>query len=304
MRLIKRFGYNLKKYWQLNLMILLPLAFVLFFCYAPMYGIQIAFKDFSAGKGIWGSPWVGFKNFENFITGYKFWPVLWNTLRVSLSTLLFGFPFSVLLAVGINELGGRRYKKAVQMITYAPYFISVVILIGLLNQICDMRTGPLNGLITSLGFPAVDFIGSPQWFTPMYVFTSIWQSSGFNAVIYIAALSSVDQELYEAAAIDGVTKLKKIWYIDLPCIAPTVAIMFIMQVGRLLSVGFEKVFLMQNPINIGSSEVISTYIYNIGLVNANYSFGAAVDLFNSVISVVLVLMANRVVKRLSGTGLW
>ena len=293
-----------KKSWQLYLLISLPVLHVLLFSYGPMYGIQIAFKDFFANQGIIGSNWVGLKHFNRFFNSYYFGRILKNTLTISLAGLVAGFPVPVALALMLNEVSGRRIRKTIQTATYAPYFISVIVLVGLLQQFLDARIGPLNNMLGLFGLERIYFMGEPGLFVAIFVISEIWQGAGYAAVIYLAALSVIDPDLYEAAVIDGASRLQKIWHIDLPGIAPTVTILLIMSLGSTMNVGFEKIYLMQNPLNESVSEVISTYVYKIGLVQIQYSFASAVGLFNSVINCILLVLANGMSRKFGGASFW
>jgi putative aldouronate transport system permease protein len=294
----------IKRNWQLYLVILLPVVYIAVFAYVPMYGVLIAFEDFSARKGILHSPWVGLKHFTRFVSLPSFWRIIGNTVTISLYTLAAAFPLAILLALGLNEVSSRWFKKSVQMMTYAPYFISTVVMVAILFQVLDYRRGPLNLLIQALGGNPILFMGIPELFKSIYVWSGVWQTTGFGAVIYLAALAGIDPQLHDAAYIDGASRLQRIRHIDLPGILPTIIILLIMNIGGVMNVGFEKVFLMQNAQNLSSSEIIATYIYKVGLINADYSFSAAVGLFNSVINLALLLASNTVARRLSGSALW
>lgn len=290
--------------WQLYLLVLLPLAHIIIFAYVPMYGVQIAFKDFRADLGILGSPWVGMKHFIKFFKNYQFRRVLTNTLNIGLSSLVFGFPMPILFAVMLNELSNQKVKKTIQTISYAPHFISITVLAGMIIMFLDSRIGPVNKLITFFGGQSVTFMAEPGMFVPIYVISGIWQGMGYSAVIYLAALAGVDQELYEAAVIDGANRLQKIIHIDLPGIAPTIVILLILNAGSVMNQGYEKAFLLQNELNKEASEIISTYVYKQGLVQVKYSFSAAVGLFNSVINFVLLFITNFIAGRLGDTSLF
>lgn len=285
------------------LMILPALIYVLMFCYAPMYGLQIAFKNYKMSLGVAGSPWVGFRNFTDFFSSYYFGTLIRNTLVLSLYNLIVGFPIPIIIALILNELTGK-FKKFTQTILYAPHFISLVVLVSTLNCMLSPSQGVVNTILEMLGFERNYFMANPAYFPHLYVWSGVWQGMGWSAIIYLAALSGIDPTLYEAADIDGATRIQKILHINLPALMPTIIIMLIMSVGRIASVGYEKVYLMQNELNIETAEVISTYVYKRGLLNSNYSFAAAVDLFNNVINVILVLIANKVSKLVSDTSLF
>lgn len=293
-----------KKYWQLYLMLLLPLTLVFIFNYIPMYGTILAFKDYKISKGIWESPWVGLEHFRNFFSLPDCYRMIRNTLSISLYTLVASFPCAILLAICLNETRSRKLMKFGQMVTYAPYFISVVVLVAMLNQFLEPTTGIVNRIITAFGGKPQNLLVQGKSFIHLFVWSGIWQSTGYNAILYIASLTSVPTELYEAATIDGATKFQRILNIDIPAILPTATIMLIMNFGKVMNVGFEKAFLMQNAANMQYSEVISTYVYKIGLVNMNMSFSTAVNLFNSIVNLILIVIVNMVTRRLSDTSLF
>lgn len=294
---------NIREHWELYLIMVVPLAFLFVFAYYPMYGAQIAFKDFKIRAGIWDSPWVGFKHFQAFFNAYDFWRLIQNTLTISLVSLIIGFPAPIILAIALNECKRSGFKKLVQMSTYAPYFISTVVLVSMMNIILA-QDGIINNFLAGLGLSKVNFLGDPNLFKYVYSISGTWQGAGYSAVIYIAALSGVDPQLHEAAIIDGANKVQRIYHIDIPCILPTAVILLILNMGSILNVGFEKTFLMQNSLNISRSDVISTYVYRLGLINAQYSFSTAVGLFNSVVGLTLTVAANEIARRLGDTSLW
>ncbi len=295
---------SLRRYWQLYLIMVPALLYFFVFKYIPIANAAIAFKDFNVLKGIWGSPWVGFKYFDLFFSNPVFWTLLQNTLGLSLYGLVVGFPFAIILALCLNEIRDGFFKRFTQLVTYAPYFISTVIMVSMLMLVFAPRLGIANLGLNALGQESINFLGIPVMFPSIYVWSGVWQYSGYSAVIFLAALSGVDPQLYEAAKIDGANRFQKIINVDLPGIMPVIVIILILNVGNLLSIGFEKVFLMQNPLNLSSSEIIATYVYKIGLLNANYSFATAVGLFNSVINMILLVSVNAFAKRISDTGLW
>ena len=292
------------KCWQLYLILLLPVAYVFIFSYIPMYGLTLAFKEFFPNRGILGSPWVGLEYFERFLRAPSSVSIIRNTLVLSFYSLLAGMPCPIILAIALNEVNNQHYKKTVQMITYAPYFISTVIMVSLIMEWLDLRMGIVNQIIRFFGGDAVNFMGRPEYFRSIYVWSGVWQFAGFNSIIYLAALAGIDAELYEAARVDGANKLQKIWHIDLPGITPTIVVLLILNSGQLMSVGFDKVFLMQNNLNTPVSEVISTYTYKIGLVQLNFSYSTAVGFFNSLVNFVLLVFVNFVSKKVSNTSLW
>jgi len=295
---------NMKKNYELYLLSLPMFIYILVFHYGPMYGVQIAFKDFIAVKGINGSPWVGFEHFVRFFKSYHFWTLLKNTLGISIYSLAVGFPCPIILALMLNEVRHKYFKKTIQMVTYAPHFISVVVLVGIMTAFLSPNTGIVNQLIKKLGMEPIAFLEKPEWFKTLYVFSEVWQRAGWNSIIYMAALTNIDVQLHEAAIVDGSNKLQRIWYIDIPGIMPTTVILLILNMGNIMSVGFEKVFLMQNSLNMRSSEVISTYVYKVGLMGGEFSFSSAVGLFNSVINFMLVITVNRIARRVGETTLW
>lgn len=298
---VKRF---LLHNWQLWLLLLPALAWLIVFCYAPMYGVQIAFKDYKVKLGISGSPWAGMKYFNQFFTTSIAVKSIRNTLLLSLYSLLWCFPIPILFALLLNMLRNQRYKKFVQTISFAPHFVSTVVVVTMMNIMFAPSNGWVNKIITSLGFDEVLFMTRPEYFRSMYIGSSLWQDMGFNAIVYIAALAGVSPELHEAAIVDGASKLKRLIHIDIPCILPTVIIMFILSVGNLFSVGYEKAYLMQGSLNTEVSEIISTYVYKVGLQGAQYSFSSAVGLFNSVVNLVLLLAVNTISRKVSETSLF
>ncbi len=293
-----------KNTWQLWILVLPALIWICVFAYAPMYGVQLAFKDYKVNLGITGSPWAGLKYFNQFTSLSNFRTLIRNTLLLSVYSLIFAFPAPVILALMLNALKLPKYKKFVQTVTYAPYFISTVVLVSMLNIFLAPSNGFVNTIVEAFGGKAITFMGEPKWFRFVYVASGIWQGTGWAAIIYLAALGGVDTSLYEAAIMDGANKLQMTFHIDLPCILPTVVIMFILNTGSLLNVGYEKAYLMQNSLNNQVSEIISTYVYKIGLLNAKYSFSTAVGLFNSLINFVLVVAVNYISRRLTENSLW
>jgi len=291
------------RHWQLYLLLLLPLAWLITFKYAPMYGLQIAFKDYKIRAGFWESPWVGLKYFKSFIGSYYFPRLIGNTIGISLYQLLAGFLPPIVLAIALNECRIRFLKKTVQMLTYAPYFLSTVIIAGILTQTLSLM-GIVNTIIKSMGMAPVSFLGEPRFFKSIFVWSGIWQGTGYTSIIYIAALAGINPELQEAAYIDGANIWQRIWHVDIPGIIPTAIILFIISTAGILNVGFEKAFLLQNPLNMSSSDVISTYTYRMGLVDLNYSLAAAVGLFQSVISFAFMITVNKAAKVISEISLW
>ncbi len=291
------------KHWQLYLLILPSLLSVIIFKYIPMYGVQIAFRDYQPAKGFMGSPWVGLKYFEDFFSSYQFSRLLINTLSISIYSLLALLPVPVILALSLNETRWRFFKKSVQTITYAPYFISTVVLVSIIFQFLSPY-GLLNNLLGLFGVEKVDLMANPALFKSLYVWSGVWQQAGYYAVIYLAALAGINSELYEAAWIDGASTLQKIIHIDLPGIMPTIIIILILNTASILNVDYQKILLMQNQLNMETSDVISTYVYRQGLVSVQYSFSSAIGLFNSVISMILFYGVNFLARKYSETSLW
>ena len=296
----------MKRNYCLYLFLVPAVVFIGVFCYAPMYGVLMAFQDYSPTKGIMGSTWVGMKWFRTFFDLPRFWQIVKNTLVVSLYSLVVGFPIPIVLALMINSVKNTRFKKLTQTVTYMPHFISTVVLCSMVIQFTNARTGLINQFLGLFGVPAVNYMAKKEYFYGIYVWSGVWQSLGYSSILYIAALSSVSPELHEAAIIDGAGIMKRIWHIDIPGILPTICIMLIMQCGRLLSMGYEKILLLQNPLNTVVSEVISSYSYNVS-INAGtpqYSYAAAIDLFTAVINLVMLCLVNGLVKKMNQTSLW
>lgn len=298
------FRRSLKKNWSLYLLVTPVLLYFAIFVFWPMYGVIIAFKDFQPNLGIFGSEWVGFKHFIDFFTSVHFGRTLRNTLTLSLYSLAVNFPLPIALAVMMNDLRSRRIKKAVQTITYLPHFISMVVLCGMITLFFRNETGLFNLLLQHFGGEPVNFLNTPEYFKHVYVWTGVWQNLGWNTIIYMAALSGMDVQLLEAASIDGANKFQKIRHIILPYLLPTAILLLILESGYVMSVGFEKVFLLQNDLNMEMSDVISTLVYRKGITEYQFSFSAAVGLFNSVVNCVILLAVNGVSKRLGETSLW
>jgi multiple sugar transport system permease protein/putative aldouronate transport system permease protein len=296
--------HKIRAKWQLYVLLALPLLYLLVFAYWAMYGVPSAFRDFNPGQGLTGSPWVGLKHFDRFVSSFDFARTLQNTLVLSLYGLVAGFPFPIMLALGLNYVGRRWFQRSVQLVTYAPYFISTVVMVGIILQLLAPNTGLVNHFLRALGFPQVNFMARPELFAHIYVWSGIWQTVGFSAVIYLAALSGVDPTLHEAAIVDGASKMQRMWHIDLPEIIPLAIVLLILSMGGILSTGFEKILLLQNPLNLRASEVIDTYVYRVGLAAAvpNYSYAAAVGLFKSIVGLILVLMVDRFAKRMGQAG--
>jgi putative aldouronate transport system permease protein len=298
---LKRF---LLRNWRLYLLLLPGLAWAAVFCYLPMYGVTIAFKDFNAKLGILGSPWAGLKYFRQFFSTNIAMKTVTNTVYLSVLSLLFGFPAPILFALLLNQASHLKFKKFVQTVSFAPYFISVVVIVSMLNIMLAPQTGFIGNIVKRINGREILFMTRPQYFRSLYVGSGIWQGMGFGAVVYIAALTAVSPDLHEAAIMDGASKLRRILHIDFPSIVPTIMIMLILSVGNLFSIGYEKAYLMQNSVNTAVSEIISTYVYKIGLMNAQFSFSAAVGLFNSVVNFALLILTNLVVRRFSEMSLF
>ena len=287
----------------LFLLFIPPMIFYLVFHYAPMFGVMIAFKRFDFVLGVLRSPWAGFHYFQRFVGDPFFWRAVRNTLLINLYSLLWGFPAPVVLALLLNEVRSRRFKRLSQTITYLPHFISTVVVCGMIVNALASR-GPVNGLLTTLGAEPIRFMTSPEWFRPIYIASGIWQNAGFGSIMYMAALAAINPELYEAATVDGAGRWQKMVHITLPGIVPTIIILLILNLGQIMDVGFEKVFLLQNGSTFETSDVISTYVYRVGLVGADFSYGTAINLFKSVIGLVFVWSANTLSRKLQGTSLW
>jgi len=292
------------KNWQLYAFIFPAFASIVLFSYVPIYGVQIAFKKFVPTKGIWGSEWVGFDHFVRFFDSYYFGDLIFNTMGISLYSILVGFPIPVLLALGLNELRNGFFKKSVQTITYAPHFISIVVMSGIIIAFLSPETGIVNRFLGLFGIEPIAFLSEARWFKSVYVLSDVWQSMGWGTVIYMAALAGIDPQQHEAAIMDGASRIRRIWHINLPGIAPTMIILLILSTGGILNVGFEKILLLQNQLNMDSSDVISTYVYRSGLKQAQYSFSSAVGLFNSVINFIILVAVNWIARRKSETSLW
>lgn len=306
MNALSRFAQKarLRRNWDLYLLLLLPFLYFLIFHMFPIYGVQIAFKKYSAAKGIFGSRWVGFDHFENFFSSYYFSVVMKNTLLLSFGQLILGFPTPLLLALSINEVEHQGFKRTIQTVTYLPHFLSVAVVVAMLKSFLSPSVGAINQIIEMLGGESYYFMSDPAWFKPLYIISGIWQNMGWGSIVYLAALSSISVDIYEAARIDGASRMQRIIYINLPHLLPTICTLFILNTGKVMSLGFEKVFLMQNPLNIDTSEIISTYIYKKGILNAQYSFSTAVGLFNSVINLFLVLVVNGISRKINETSIW
>lgn len=290
--------------WQLYVLLLPAVAYVLVFKYWPMYGAQIAFRDYNPVDGFSGSPWVGLEHFQRFVESFQFERLLANTLTLNALGLLIAFPIPIILALIVNQLQNERFKKFTQTVLYSPSFISVVVVVGMIYLLFSPRSGIVNNAITAAGGEPVFFMGSPEWFRPLYIGSDIWQNAGFSMIVYLAALTAIDPALHEAARVDGASKWQRIRHIDIPGIMPVITILFILAIGNLFNLGFEKVLLMQTDLNLPASEVIQTYVYKTGLQSAQFSYSAAIGLFNSLINLTLLLTFNWVARRANKTSLW
>ena len=301
---IRRKLRMMANHWQLYLIFLVPLVHIIIFKYIPIYGIQIAFKKWNPILGITGSKWVGMKYFVQFFNSPDAARIIWNTVRISMINLAFAFPMPIILALAVNACNSSRFRKTVQMITYAPHFISTVIMVGILMQMTDLRLGIINKVIGFFGIEPINFMGNANMFPWLYVFSGVWQQAGYKSVMYIAALAGISPELHEAATVDWANRFQRMLHVDIPGILPTIVLMLILDVGAMMNVGHEKVYLMQNTMNLGASEIISTYVYKVGLKQSNYSFSTAIGLMNTIVSLVLVSSTNYVSKKLTETSLW
>ncbi|HIV90751.1 MAG TPA: ABC transporter permease subunit [Candidatus Eisenbergiella stercoravium] len=294
----------IKNKWQLLVMFLLPLSWYIIFCYVPMYGIQLAFRDYNPLRGYLGSPFVGLRWFQQFFSSYYWKTIIWNTFSISVYSIIFGFPVPIILAIIINELPGRKFKKLLQNITYIPHFISIVVLCGMLYLFLSPQYGIINTILESFGLQPVGFLESSKYFKGVYVVSEIWQESGWSSIIYIAALAGIDPSLYEAAKIDGAGRLKRIIHVSLPGIIPTIVTLLILKIGQIMSIGFEKAYLLQNDLNLTSSEIISTLVYKQGILQGNIGYATAVGLMNSCLNLLLIIFANQFCKKFFDTSLW
>lgn len=297
-----------RKDWRLYLFLLVPLIYIVIFKYVPMGGLVIAFKEYKVRKGIWGSDWAGFENFIKFFESYQFWRVLKNTVILSVYSLIVSFPFPVMFALMINSVRNEKFKKVTQTIVNMPHFISTVVMVGIVFAVFNSRTGLYGAVMHAItGSWPEDLFASPANFRHFYVWSAVWQNFGWDSIIYTAALSSVDPSYHEAAQIDGASRFQRVIHVDLPTILPTIITMLILKMGHIMSIGFEKVYLMQNSLNISASEIISTYVYQVGLSgqgNGDFSYATAIGMFNSVINFALVVIVNKISKKVSETSLW
>ncbi len=300
-------GLKLKKDWSkyktLYFLFIPVLVYYIVFQYGSMFGLIIAFENYKPRLGFFKSPFVGLTHFKNFINDYYFKRTLMNTIRISVTNLIFTFPCPILLAIFISELRSKTYSKAVQTITYIPHFVSIVVVTSIVMDLTG-RNGAITQFLAKFGFEPVTMLNEPKYFLPLYIISNIWQNIGWNSIVYLAALLAIDAQLYEAARIDGAGKLRQLWSITLPSLLPTIIIMLILQVGKMFNVGYEKIILMYNPMTYEVADVINSYVYREGLLNLNYSYAAAVGMFNSIVSFILVWTTNKISNKLTGSGLW
>lgn len=294
------------RYWQLYILLIPVVLNFVIFHYIPMGGIQIAFKNFKISEGIWDSAWAGFEHFKRFFSAYNFWQILGNTLILSVISLAFSFPLSICLALVLNEIQHKKLNSTLQTIFFVPHFVSTVVVVGMLQAFLSPETGIVNVLLMKLGViqEGIYFTRLEEWFRPMYIISGLWQNMGWNAAIYLSALTAIDPELYDAAAVDGANKWKQLLHITLPCIWPTIVIQLILKVGHIMSVGYEKVLLMQTSTNLGVSQIISTFVYEKGISSQQYDYATAIGLFNSVINLIVLLVVNHIAKKRSDVSLF
>jgi putative aldouronate transport system permease protein len=302
-RRIDRARRELARNRYLYIMLLPVVGFYFLFHYAPMYGLIISFKDFSPALGIWKSPWIGLRHFQNFFTSVYAWRLVRNVVVINVFNLLFQFPAPIILALLLNEVRWMPFKRTVQTITYLPHFVSLVIIVGLMMEFLS-REGLVNRVLTGIGIEAIPFFSEPGWFRTLYVGSNMWQTAGWGSIIYLAALAGINQELYEAAEADGAGRWLKMWHISLPGLMPTTIVLFIMRIGQMMTVGFEKIILMYNPLTYETADVISTFVYRRGLIQADWSYSTAVGFVNSAINFLLLVTVNRLARRAGETSLW
>lgn len=300
----KTFWKNLHRDRQLVFMLIPVVIFFAVFSYYPLYGILIAFKDYSISKGILGSPWAGLRYFRQFFLSPYFGRLLRNTVLISVYSLLWGFPVPIIFALLLNEFKDGKFKRLIQTVSYLPHFISLVVICGILIDIFSPQGGVVNALLYSLTGKRINFFGEPEWFRAMYVGSGVWQEFGWNSIIYLAAITGINPDLYEAARIDGAGRLRQIWHVTLPGIKPTILTLLILNLGNIMSVGYEKIILLYSPTTYETADVISTYVYRTGLLSQQYSYAGAVGLFNSVINIAILVLCNFVGKKLFGVGIW
>lgn len=300
-----QFKKHLKKYWQYYALMLVPVIYFIVFRYIPMAGNIIAFRRYRAGGSIFGDKWSGFKYFKQFIADKTFWRAFRNTLVLNISYLLVRFPLTLLFALLLNEIQNIHWKKFVQTVSYLPHFISMVIVTGMIRELVS-TSGPINALIKALGGSSISFIALPEWFTPIFVISGVWQSLGWGTILYLAAIAGINPSLYEAAEVDGANHFQRVWHVTIPCILPTITTLLILDIGGLVGSGgaFEKVFLLYNPMTYETADIISTFVFRLGLGSGNYSYATAVGLFESILNLILLTGANKISKKITGSGLW
>lgn len=294
----------IRRDWQLYLLCLPALLYIFIFCYGPMYGVQIAFRDYTAKGGITGSNWVGLKHFVRFVNSPNFWKIFKNTITLGVYNLAAAFPIPIFVALLMNQCRNLTFRKTVQTVLYAPHFISMVVLVGMMGLVLSPTSGVVNHALNAIGIESIYFMGRTDLFQHVYVWSGIWQGTGWGTIIYMAALTSVNPELYEAAKMDGCSKYKMIWYIDIPSIKPTMITLFIMNMGKFMSTGFQKAYLMQNALNAETSEIIATYVYKVGLQGSQFSYSTAISLFDTIINIILLVAANKISKKVTEVGLF
>lgn len=299
----KKIRKAILRYWQVYLLMVPAIVYTLIFAYGPMYGIQIAFKDYSSKKGIWGSEWVGLQHYIRFVNYPDFWRLMWNTISISLYSLA-TFPLPVILAIMLSEVKHTKFLKTVQMVSYMPHFISTVVVCGMVLMFLDRESGVINNAIELLGGSRTNFMADPGAFRHIYIWSGVWQGIGWSSVLYFAALSGISPELIEAARIDGATRIQMIRHVKIPTIIPTLVLSMIMSCGSILGVGFEKIFLLQNAMNLPVSSVISTYTYDIGLISGQFSYSTAIGLFNNTVNLILLFIVNFIARKGTGHGIW
>ena len=300
----KAFWKSLRRDRQLVFMLIPVVIFFAVFSYYPLYGILIAFKDYSISRGILGSPWAGLRYFRQFFSSPYFGRLLRNTVLISVYSLLWGFPVPILFALLLNEFKDGKFKRVIQTVSYLPHFISLVVICGILIDIFSPQGGVVNSLLYSLTGKRINFFGEPEWFRTMYVGSGVWQEFGWNSIIYLAAITGINPDLYEAARIDGAGRLRQIWHVTLPGIKPTILTLLILNPGNIMSVGYEKIILLYSPTTYETADVISTYVYRTGLLSQQYSYAGAVGLFNSAINIAILVLCNFAGKKLFGVGIW
>ena len=302
--LLERIKIDIRKHWILYVMLMPVVIYFIIFEYYPVYGLTLAFKKYNAKLGIGGSPWVGFKHFARLFKLHSFPTMIRNTLEMSLYSLVVGFPIPIVFALMLNYVENKKLKKTVQMVSYAPHFLSTVVVCSMITMFCSKDGGVFNVFRNLIGMESVSFLSVPEWFKDIYTWSGVWQGMGWSAIIYISALAGVDPTLHEAAIVDGATKIQRMWHVDIPSIKSTIVMLLIMRMGSIMSVGFEKVYLLRNSLNLEAAQVISTYVYQLGLLNGQMSYSAAIGLFNTVVNVLLLLFVNTIVKKLSEISLF